>query len=143
MQVFFLLNFSFYLKGNLLMREGIIKSVFFVTACLAVILGMLGIILPLLPATPFFILALFGFSKSSLRFKYWLLNLPVIGEDLKRWQADKKIDKKRKPFIYISIILSFSISLLLLIGSPYLQLMLVILMVILLFFINRLAEYPA
>ena len=143
MQVFFLLNFSFYLKGNLLMREGIIKSVFFVTACLAVILGMLGIILPLLPATPFFILALFGFSKSSLRFKYWLLNLPVIGKDLKRWQADKKIDKKRKPFIYISIILSFSISLLLLIGSPYLQLMLVILMVILLFFINRLAEYPA
>ena len=123
------------------MREGLIKSAFFVVACLAMILGVLGIILPLLPATPFFILALFGFSNSSPRFKHWLLNLPVIGQDLKRWQADKKIDKKRKPFIYISIILSFSVSIFLLIGILYLQLTLIVVMLILLSFIRKLPEY--
>ncbi|TEW52086.1 YbaN family protein [Psychromonas algicola] len=123
------------------MRQRLIKSALFVMACLAMILGALGIILPLLPATPFFILALFGFSRSSSRFKHWLLSLPVIGQDLTCWQMDKKIDKKRKPIIYISIIISFLVSILLLIGLVYLQLMLIALMLILLFFIRKLPEY--
>ena len=123
------------------MREGLIKLVFFVTACLAVILGMLGIILPLLPATPFFILAAFFFSKSSPRFQQWLLNLPGIGNDLKRWQSDKKIERKRKPIIYLTIMCSFLISIYLMKGQLYLQLMLISLMLVLLVFIKKLPEY--
>ena len=69
------------------MRQKIIKYLLFVTACFATLLGLLGVILPLLPATPFFILALFGFSKSSPKFQIWLLNLPGIGDDLRHWQT--------------------------------------------------------
>lgn len=104
------------------------------------LLGGLGIILPLLPATPFFILALFLFSKSSPRFQHWLLNLPGIGDDLKHWHVHKKINKQRKPAIYASILISFFISICLLIGQLYLQLMLMGIMLILLFFIKRLPE---
>ena len=92
-----------------------------------------------LPATPFFILALFGFSKSSPRFQQWLLNLPGIGDDLRHWQAHKKINKQRKPAIYLSIVVSFLISILL-IGQTTLQLMLVVLMLILLFCMKKLPE---
>jgi len=121
-------------------RQQLIKYGLFIIACLATILGFLGIILPLLPATPFFILALFGFSKSSPRFQLWLLNLPGIGEDLKKWQAHRKIDKQRKPIIYLSIVISFFISILLLVGQFALQLLLITLMLFLLLFIRNLPE---
>ncbi|WP_025563548.1 YbaN family protein [Psychromonas sp. SP041] len=122
------------------MRQNLIKYLLFVIACFATLLGLLGVILPLLPATPFFILALFGFSKSSPRFQQWLLNLPGIGDDLRHWQAHKKINKQRKPAIYLSIVVSFLISILL-IGQTTLQLMLVVLMLILLFCMKKLPEY--
>ncbi|WP_037071760.1 DUF454 family protein [Psychromonas arctica] len=122
------------------MLQNLIKYTLFVVACCATLLGLLGIILPLLPATPFFILALFGFSKSSPRFQLWLLNLPAVGDDLKHWQAHKKINKQRKPIIYLSIVISFLISILLLIGQLYLQLMLVVIMLVLLLFIRKLPE---
>ena len=123
------------------MGKKLIKYTLFMIACLATLLGFIGVVLPLLPATPFFILAVFCFSKSSPRFQIWLLNLPGIGDDLKRWQADKKIDKKRKPVIYLSIIVSFLISILLLLGQIKLQVMLIVLMLVLLFFIKKLPEY--
>ena len=123
------------------MYKKLIKYVFFILAWLAILLGTLGIVLPLLPTTPFFIFALFAFSKSSPHFQRWLLNLPGIGNDLRHWQAHKKIDKKRKPKIYALIVISFAISIFMLSGKLYLQLMLMALMMILLFFIKRLPEY--
>lgn len=122
------------------MAQQLIKYALLFIAWCAVILGAMGIVLPLLPSTPFFILALLCFSKSSPRFQRWLLNLPGIGEDLRCWQRHKKIKKKRKPLIYASILMSFSFSIYLLLGSFYLQLMLIILMLILLLFIKSIAE---
>ena len=123
------------------MKQQLIKYAFFFIAWCATLLGALGIILPLLPATPFFILAAFFFSKSSPRFQQWLLNLPGIGNDLKRWQSDKKIERKRKPIIYLTIMCSFFISIYLMKGQLYLQLMLISLMLVLLVFIKKLPEY--
>ncbi|MEL0630184.1 YbaN family protein [Psychromonas aquatilis] len=123
------------------MRQKLIKCILFVVACLASILGFLGVVLPLLPATPFFLLALFAFSKSSPRFQHWLLNLPGIGDDLRSWQTHKKINKQRKPVIYLSIFISFVISISLLMGQPLIQSMLIILMLIILLCIRKLPEF--
>ena len=137
MQAFFM----FKINQGRIMKQQLVKYAFFIIAWFAIAFGMLGIVLPLLPATPFFILAAFSFSKSSPRFQHWLLNLPGIGNDLERWQSDKKIEKKRKPIIYISIVVSFVISISLLTAQPYLQAMLIALMAILLIFIRKLPEY--
>jgi len=123
------------------MRALLLKYTLFSIGLISTILGALGVILPLLPATPFFILALFCFSKSSPKFQQWLLNLPGIGNDLKNWQTHKKIHKERKPAIYLSVVISFLISISLLIGKPHLQIMLITMMCILLLFIRRLPEY--
>lgn len=122
------------------MMQQLLKYALLFVAWCAVILGTIGIVLPLLPTTPFFILALFCFSKSSPRFQRWLLGLPGIGEDLCRWQRHKRIQKERKPIIYVSIFVSFSVSIYLLIGSLYVQLTLVILMFTILFFIKKIPE---
>lgn len=123
------------------MHKRLMRYTLFMVAWLAIMLGTLGIVLPLLPTTPFFILALFCFSKSSPRFQHWLLNLPGIGDDLQRWQRDKKIDKKRKPTIYLTIVLSFFISICMLYDRLLLQLMLLLIMFVLLIYIRSIAEY--
>lgn len=123
------------------MRALLLKYTLFSIGLTSTILGALGVVLPLLPATPFFLLALFCFSKSSPKFQHWLLNLPGVGNDLKNWQTHKKIHKERKPAIYLSVVLSFLISISLLIDKPHIQLMLIAMMCILLLFIKRLPEY--
>ena len=50
------------------------KKVFFVAlGCLSLALGVVGIVLPILPTVPFFLLTAFCFAKSSERLHSWCL----------------------------------------------------------------------
>ena len=50
------------------------KKVFFVSlGCLSLALGVVGIVLPVLPTVPFFLLTAFCFAKSSARLHCWFL----------------------------------------------------------------------
>jgi len=50
-------------------------------------LGLLGTVLPVLPTTPFMILALWCFARSSKRFHDWLYHHRVFGPPLRQWEA--------------------------------------------------------
>jgi uncharacterized membrane protein YbaN (DUF454 family) len=54
-------------------------------------LGVLGLLLPVLPTTPFMLLALWAFSKSSPRFHDWLYHHRVFGPPLQRWRRERVI----------------------------------------------------
>ncbi|MDH5179658.1 MAG: YbaN family protein [Gammaproteobacteria bacterium] len=53
--------------------------------------GVVGAFLPVLPTTPFMILALWMFSKSSQRFHDWLYDHRIFGPSLQRWQTHRVI----------------------------------------------------
>lgn len=54
-------------------------------------LGVLGALLPVLPSTVFFLIAVWAFSKSSARLEGWLLAHPKIGPRIREWRAHHTI----------------------------------------------------
>ena len=105
-----------------------------------VILGAIGAVLPLLPTTPFLILALACFAESSPRFNRMLLKNKWFGPPLSQWERTKTIRRKIKYKAMLLIVATFSISIFVLSGRIGLQLMLVCFCLILLWFIWRLKE---
>ncbi|WP_126456624.1 YbaN family protein [Sulfuriflexus mobilis] len=77
--------------------------------------GVIGAFLPVLPTTPFMILALWMFSKSSQRFHDWLYHHKLFGPSLQRWQQHRVIPLKAK-LLSVSMI-SFSLVLMLVYSS--------------------------
>lgn len=63
---------------------------------LAVLLGILGVFLPLLPTTPFLLLASWCFARGSDRLHRWLLSHRVFGDYLRNFEAGRGIPLKAK-----------------------------------------------
>jgi uncharacterized protein len=58
--------------------------------------GVIGAVLPLIPTTPFLLVAAYAFAKSSPRFHGWLLNHPRFGPLIRNWQRNGSIDPASK-----------------------------------------------
>ncbi len=71
-------------------------------------LGAVGALLPGLPTTPFMLLALWAFSKSSPRFHDWLYAHPVFGPPLQQWRSHRVIPGKAKLLAVATMALSFT-----------------------------------
>lgn len=59
-------------------------------------LGIIGAFLPILPTTPFLLLAAYCYSKSSSKLHQWMLKHKYIGPPLKDWQQNGVIGLKAK-----------------------------------------------
>ena len=84
-------------------------------------IGAVGVILPLLPTTPFVILAAFCFSKSSPRLHAWLLANPVFGPGLKQWDEQRCISRRTRRIAVGMVILVGGSSVWFFIDSPTLK----------------------
>ncbi|MEN8891936.1 YbaN family protein [Planktotalea arctica] len=72
------------------------KPIWFTCGAFALLLGALGVVLPVLPTTPFVILAAFAFGKSSPRLHAWLLRSRIFGAMIADWEAHGAIPTRVK-----------------------------------------------
>lgn len=77
---------------------------------LSVALGVAGIPLPLLPTTPFLLLATWCFAQSSPAFHHWLITHPKLGPMVNPWREGKGLPKQVKIRIIITMITTMTIS---------------------------------
>ncbi|CUI05390.1 DUF454 family protein [Massilia sp. CCM 8695] len=80
--------------------------------CLAVLLGILGIFLPLLPTTPFLLLASACFARGSTRMHAWLLGNKVFGKYLSDFEQGRGIPRRAKITILVLMWASLAYSML-------------------------------
>lgn len=82
-----------------------------------VAVGAIGVVLPILPTTPFLLLAAFCFTRSSTKLHDWLLNHRSFGPLINNWDQYGSIDRRSKRVAIAVIVLSPVITIL--IGAPW------------------------
>ncbi|EGA65583.1 YbaN family protein [Vibrio brasiliensis] len=104
---------------------------------LSLVLGIIGIFLPLLPTTPFILLASACFMRSSPRFHYWLRHHKTFGPMLTNWHKNRAVTAKVKKRGALCILISFAFSIWV-VPHFWLKIMLVLMLVVLLSWFIRL-----
>lgn len=89
-------------------RSSRLCPLFFVLGLICVGLGFIGAVIPGLPTTVFLIMAVWCFSRSSEKFKTWLMDHPRFGPALQAWHATKSIPRTAKIAAVTSMLLSLS-----------------------------------
>ena len=72
-------------------------------------LGVVGVFLPVLPTTPFLLISLWAFSKSSARLERWLLEHKRFGPRLVAWRTNRVIPLPAKLAAWGSMIASLTL----------------------------------
>ena len=75
-----------------------VKLLLVLLGCLAFALGVVGIFVPLLPTTPFLLLAAALWVRSSPRLYAWLLAHPFLGEYVRSYRENRAIPLRAKVF---------------------------------------------
>jgi uncharacterized membrane protein YbaN (DUF454 family) len=74
----------------------IVRTLWFIAGTICVVLGAVGMVLPLLPTTPFLLAAAACYYKSSEKMHRWLLNNKWFGEYIRNYTEGKGLTKKTK-----------------------------------------------
>ncbi|MBK1850474.1 MULTISPECIES: YbaN family protein [unclassified Marinobacter] len=85
------------------------KTGFRVLAYISIALAAIGVVLPLLPTTPFVLLAAFFASKGSPAFASWLEEHPTFGPAILDWRRNRVIPIKAKVLACSMMLLSWSL----------------------------------
>jgi len=88
----------------------LVRTLWFITGTICVVLGAIGIVLPMLPTTPFLLAAAACYCKSSDRMYRWLLNNKWFGEYIRNYKEGKGLPIKTKvtalAVLWITIVFS-------------------------------------
>ena len=104
---------------------------------LFVAVGTIGVILPLLPTTPFLLLAAYCFAHSSPKLHNWLLNHRSFGPLIKNWDRYGSIDRRSKCIAMAVILMTLGISVAIGVPSWALASQIVVLVIVSTFILTR------
>lgn len=96
--------------SNKTSKNRFVRSLFFFAGTITLVLGAIGVVFPILPTTPFLLLSLACYLRSSERMTHWLLNNKYFGSYLRNYKEGKGIPMKTKLFAITVLWITISIS---------------------------------
>lgn len=99
-----------------------VRIAFAALGTLFLLVGIVGIFTPILPTTPFLLLATACYARSSRRFYNWLMNHPALGPLIIEWRSYRSIPWKVKLVAVATMTLTFGSSIAFFIKDGWLQL---------------------
>jgi uncharacterized protein len=124
------------MSGARLHDSRLVRLACVVAGVVALALGLIGIVVPVLPTTPFVLLAAACFARSSVRLHDAMLTHRIAGPIIHEWQTYRAMPRKVKRVAYGLMLLSFGSSILFM-QSNWHRSMLAVVGLILLFFLWR------
>ena len=114
------------------------RGVFVVFGTVALVLGIVGIFVPLLPTTPFVLLAAACYARGSRRFHRWLLTQRTFGPIVREWEQHRAIPYRTKLFAVALMSLTFGASIVFVVEAVWLKSVLAVIGVALAVWLYRL-----
>jgi uncharacterized membrane protein YbaN (DUF454 family) len=103
-----------------------VRALLWVVGSVALALGLIGVVLPGLPTTPFILLAAACYAKASPRLHAWLLNHRWMGPMLRDWERDRSLTRRTKAVAILSMTVMVGVSIWSFQGRPWVQAMLLV-----------------
>jgi len=91
-------------------RSKLVRAIFFAAGTVSLVLGAIGMVLPLLPTTPLLLLALGCYCRSSERMTKWILTNKYFGNYIRRYREGKGIPLKTKIIAIATLWITISYS---------------------------------
>lgn len=113
-----------------------IRAIFAVVGTISLAIAVVGIVVPVLPTTPFLLIAAACYARASTRLYGWLLGQPTLGPVIARWRATRTLAPGVKSRALIAVGLTFGISIAV-VGALELRLLLAVLGTALFLFLLR------
>lgn len=102
-------------------RSALSRALYKLLALLSLGLGVLGIFLPVLPTTPFILLAAWAATRGSPRLLAWLESHPAFGQMLRDWRRGGVVSRKAKWSASV-VMASSALVILFFVHKPFVQL---------------------
>lgn len=87
-----------------------VRVLLWIAGSVSLVLGVIGIVLPGLPTTPFILLAAACYAKASPRLHQWLLHHRWFGPMLRDWESDHSLSKRTKTVAVMSMLVMVGFS---------------------------------
>ncbi|WP_066272718.1 YbaN family protein [Hydrogenophaga palleronii] len=87
-----------------------VRWLLWLAGTLSLALGLIGVVLPGLPTTPFVLLAAACYAKASPRLHAWLLNHRFLGPMVRDWEQHRSLTRRTKCIAIGSMLLMVSLS---------------------------------
>lgn len=98
------------LNKNQRKKKTLQNKLIFLGGTITLILGIVGIFMPILPTTPFLLISAAAYAKSSNRFHHWLLNNKILGFYIRNYKEGLGMPLKVKiltlTFLWVMIVIS-------------------------------------
>lgn len=99
----------------------LVRMLLLCAGVLFVVLGLVGLVLPIMPTTVFLVLAAACFARGSKRFYNLLLNSPAFGPAILEWRRHRSIPWRTKLFAIAVTVVSFAFSIVFFLHDPRLR----------------------